>query len=280
MPKPSILARLLTKPSAASAAELRAALEALDVAGLEAAAEKLEAARRAALLTGTRDQVRALEAEIADADYEVEKAFAARELLTTHLAEAEERERADLAAAERADLQRAVDAATSRIETELAAAVQTVRRIQAEVAEVEERVERFNRTAAEPVVGPELWRNLDRVRPARDVIMQTIWLWCFRRSGQPIAEADQARVRADRENPHCGHLPPPSNQSPLVPAAAVSVVARQFRRITRVPEELLPSVAPLSSIRIPALKAIDAPDHRSTETLLEPIDVETHQQAA
>jgi chromosome segregation ATPase len=71
-----------------TAEQLRQTLDQIDIEGLEAAAEKLEAERRGVLLDGSDKDVEAVEAKIATANRDIERAYAAKAELTKRLDEA------------------------------------------------------------------------------------------------------------------------------------------------------------------------------------------------
>lgn len=70
-----------------TADQLRQTLDQINIEGLEAAAEKLEAERRRVLLDGSDKELEAIETKIAAANRDIERAYAAK-------AELEKRKRA------------------------------------------------------------------------------------------------------------------------------------------------------------------------------------------
>ena len=73
-----------------TADQLRQTLDTLDIEGLEAAAEKLEADRRRVLLEGTDKDLEAIEARITSANRDIERRFALRDELQSRLAKIDE----------------------------------------------------------------------------------------------------------------------------------------------------------------------------------------------
>ena len=71
-----------------TAEQLRQRFDQIDIEGLEAAEEKLEAERRLVLLVGSDKELEAIEAKIATANRDIERAYVAKAEFTKRLDEA------------------------------------------------------------------------------------------------------------------------------------------------------------------------------------------------
>lgn len=91
----NILSLITTKPETRTAAELRAALAEIDKDAFERRSDELETQRRKLLVFGTPDELKAVDANLEDANLEWERASATADELKKLIAEAEKRETAN-----------------------------------------------------------------------------------------------------------------------------------------------------------------------------------------
>lgn len=130
---------------AATAADLKAKLEALDLEAAEAAVAAAEAARRDGLLNGASDkELDRLEAALTSARRDVDRCAAAREELERRIPEIELAERDAALIAERAAIEAEADAVKAEFDAHWPGIVAKAVTMLERLDRVERRAERFN----------------------------------------------------------------------------------------------------------------------------------------
>ncbi|CDX39196.1 hypothetical protein MPLA_290070 [Mesorhizobium sp. ORS 3359] len=241
--------------------QLQATLDALDIEGLEAAAENLEVERRRVLLDGTDKDLEAIEAKIASANRDIERAYAAKTELTKRLeaakaaaTESELRARYDAAKAK-------ADAAGQKLQREYPELAKRLVSLIRTLAEADVAVEEANRQLpadAPPLLPAEI---VVRRRPGTNekiISEKEVSLWCHANSWDLFAENRQAEADA-REKEHA------ANWNGLPPDGIIHVNGghrvqkRRFLRRTYIPSSGAIPHSPLASIELPGLVGGDPP---------------------
>ncbi|CDX22111.1 hypothetical protein MPL3356_390151 [Mesorhizobium plurifarium] len=240
--------------------QLQATLDALDIEGLEAAAENLEVERRRVLLDGTDKDLEAIEAKIASANRDIERAYAAKTELTKRLeaakaaaTESELRARYDAAKAQ-------ADAAGKMLRKEYPELAKRLVSLIRTLAEADVAVEEANRQLpadAPPLLPAEI---LVRRRPGTNekiISEKEVSLWVHAGTVTPFAEDRQAEAD-QREKDYAANwngLPPDG----VIQVGSSRVVKRRFIRKTYVPRGNAMLHTPLASIELPGLVGGDPP---------------------
>lgn len=242
--------------AAPSAAAIRSRMDGLDVASLERAVTELEDQRRRVLVAGSDSELAELDARIAAANRAADRGVALRDELERILAEAEVREAAADQARRRVEAERLSEAAIDAIRKKLPQAFDQVRTVLRQVAEAEAACAAVNAglPSDQQVDGPEAWRNSTSRRPETIIGEKIVSLWCFERSGDPLNEAQQARVYDSGGGR--GMLSSGDRMGPGIPIQMAPVVKRSFRRVTKIPAVSGGTLASLArSVALPPLQA-------------------------
>ncbi|TPJ34259.1 hypothetical protein [Mesorhizobium sp. B2-6-5] len=235
-----------------TADQLRQALDAIDIDGLEKSAELLETERRRVLLDGSDKDLEAIEAKISSANRDIERAYAAQAELSKRLddataaaseAELEERYRAAKAKA---------DAATKLLsKTYPEIAKQYVTLLKA-VTEAEIAVSKANEclpAGAAPIVGPEFSVRGKLGEPEKTIKSERVAIWCYDvESIQPLSTERQADLNARYRG---------QDRAVLEPGTVV--VRRNLIRRTYLPATHIERSPSLSAMDMPGLAVGDPP---------------------
>lgn len=249
-----------------TADQLRQTLGQIDIEGLEAAAEKLEAERRRVLLDGTDKELEAIETKIAAANRDIERAYAAK-------AELEKRLEAAITAATEAELsdrynaaKAKADAAAKMLRKEYPDLARRLVELIRAVAEADVAVEEANKRLPADVA--PLWpvEVTVRRRPGseeRTISEKEVQLWCHASSWDLLpdnrqGEADNRAVEVKAS----GHQPPDGF---IHLHGGIRAVKRRFIRRTYLPRTNPIHYSPLASVVLPGLVAGDPPiwEHRN-----------------
>jgi DNA polymerase III delta prime subunit len=215
-----ILARL--RKGKQSPADLRTALDNLDVEAAERKVAALEEKRRAVLLEGTNDDVAAIEKEIQSACLDVERTALARDEIARRLeqaihAETEETRRA------RYEVARAqVGDAAALIKNQYVKAALQIARIIASVEEAERAAQAINAdlpAGAAPLIGPECLARQKPGRPEEIVSTKAVERWVFESSGRIVPSEYERFINKNAKDVNKGVLrnvqPGASSESPV-----------------------------------------------------------------
>lgn len=143
-----VLKRLAGGGKLPTASELRSARDDIDEAALGRAIEAAVAERRELLLTGDDRAIELAEQQIAKAERDLERARAARELLTERILRAERDEAAAALDAERAAADAAASACASALRREYPAASSKIIAILERLSVTDDRIRRVNEKLA------------------------------------------------------------------------------------------------------------------------------------
>ncbi|MDF3216280.1 MULTISPECIES: hypothetical protein [Mesorhizobium] len=252
-----------------TADQLRQTLDQINIEGLEAAAEKLEAERRRVLLDGSDKELEAIETKIAAANRDIERAYAAK-------AELEKRLEAAIAAATEAELsdrynaaKAKADAAAKLLRKEYPDLGQRLVELIRVVAEADVAIEEANKRLPEDAAA--LWpvEVTVRRRPGSEektLSEKEVQLWCHAGSWEilPDNRQGEAEKRA-KELGAEGRLP---SDGIIHIHGGIRAVERRFIRRTYLPRTSPIHYSPLASVVLPGLVAGDPPiwEHRNNST--------------
>lgn len=252
-----------------TADQLRQTLDQIDIEGLEAAAEKLEAERRRVLLDGTDKELEAIEIKIAAANRDIERAYAAK-------AELEKRLEAAIAAATEAELagiynnaKAKADAAARLLRKEYPDLGRRFVELIRAVAEADVAVEEANKRL--PAGAAALWpvEVMVRRRPGSEektISEKEVGLWTHAGSYDILPDNRQAEAgKRASELEAEGRLRP---DGVVHLHSGIRAVKRRFIRRTYLPRTNPIHYSPLASVVLPGLVAGDPPiwEHRHNST--------------
>lgn len=250
----TIIKQLRGQPN--SVDQLRQALDGIDIDGLEKTAEQLEADRRRVLLDGTDKDVEAIEAKIASANRDIERAYAAKVELTKRLEEAA----ATATETERADAYRIAkakaDAAAKMLRKEYPELGRRFADLLRLVAEADMAVHAANEQLpadAAPLTPPEPMARCLPELPEQILEENEVELWCHANgsgSNSILSDDVQQKLAGCRAD---------DNGVVQVPMHGYAAVKRRFIRRTTLPRVNASRPQPLSEIALPGLMDGDPP---------------------
>jgi hypothetical protein len=248
-----------------TADQLRQTLDQIDIEGLEAAAEKLEAERRRVLLDGSDKELEAIETKIAAANRDIERAYAAK-------AELEKRLESAIAAATEAEItgiynsaKAKADAAAKLLRKEYPDLGRRFVELIRAVAEADVAVEEANKRLpadAAPLLPVEVTVRWRPGSEEKTLAEQEVQLWCHAGSWEVLP--DKRQVEAGKRASELeaeGRLPP---DGVVHLHGGIRAIKRRFIRRTYLPRTNPIHYSPLASVVLPGLVAGDPPiwEHR------------------
>ena len=144
-----ILKKLAGASRPATATELKEALSAIDEAALNATLEAATASRDEALLSGDEKRLERAEATLAMARRDLDRGRAATEVLTTRIAETEQREAKEAIETERAEIEKLANSVAAELRRVYPRASREIIDLLERLMEAEERVKKFNEKAVQ-----------------------------------------------------------------------------------------------------------------------------------
>ncbi|MER8653445.1 hypothetical protein [Mesorhizobium sp. M0847] len=235
-----------------TADQLRQTLDQIDIEGLEAAAEKLEADRRRVLLDGTDKDLEAIETKIAAANRDIERAYAAKAELERRLEAAAITETQQERTVKYDAAKAQADAAAKLLATKYPAIGREFVALLKTLAEAQLAVDLANHNlpdGAVPLVDPEFAMRGRPGQPEKTLKEERVTLWCYDSPGIQVMPPD----KQDEMN----------RRHPGEDVGSVQGQRRAYRRRlirrTYVPWQSPQRPVGLATIEIPALKIGDPP---------------------
>lgn len=243
--------KLLRRPSN-TAADLKAALAAIDLQGAEAVAEAMEAERRRVLLDGTDKQLAEIEARIIAANRDVERLYAAKEELERRIEAATVVEAQQDRAVQYAAAKAQSEAATKLIATKYPAIGRDFVALLKTLAEAQVAVDVANHNlpdGATPLADPEFALRGRPGQPEKTLKEERVTLWCYDSPGVQIMPPEKQEEMNRRH---------PGEDVGSVQGQRRAFKRRLIRR-TFVPWKAPERPVALATIEMPGLKAGDPP---------------------
>ncbi|TSE07586.1 hypothetical protein C1D09_018820 [Mesorhizobium intechi] len=239
-----------------TAADLKAALAAIDLDGAEAVAEGIEAERKRILLDGTDKELAAVEERLAAAYRHIERLGAAKEELERRIEAATAAETQQERTVQYASAKAQADAAAKLLTTRYPAIARDFIGLLKTLAEAQLAVDDANQRlpdGAAPLMDPETAVRALLGQPEKTLEEVKVSVWCFANSPDirvlPPEKQDELNTRfpnSDRGSIHSGSA-----------VGSTEVVKRRVIRRTYVPRTNNTWPARLAAIDLPGLKVGD-----------------------